>query len=101
MDPPLSKAEWQHLIYLRSGKNPVQLQLERRVGVCEKKSTAGTKVSEEWWRGGAPAARPEIPLQPMGKTIVRQAVSLQTVEAHGGDTPAAHGGSCARTEGCP
>jgi len=33
--------------------------------------------------GGAPGTGAEIPLQPMGKTTVRQAVPLQPMEVHG------------------
>ena len=43
-----------------------------------------TKVSEEGRGGGAPGAGADIPLQPMGKTMVRQAVPLQPMEVHGG-----------------
>ena len=43
---------------------------------CERNNSADTKVSEEGGGGGAPGARAEIPLQPMGKTMVRQAVPL-------------------------
>ena len=43
-------------------------------------------VSEEGGggEGGAPGARAEIPLHPMVKTMVTQAVSLQSMEFHGG-----------------
>ena len=34
--------------------------------------------------GGALGARAEIPLQPVGKTMVRQAVPLQPMEVHSG-----------------
>jgi len=34
--------------------------------------------------GGAPGTGAEIPLQPMEKTMVRQVVPLQPMEAHGG-----------------
>ena len=34
--------------------------------------------------GGAPGAGAEIPLQPLEKTMVRQAVLLQPMEVHGG-----------------
>ena len=34
--------------------------------------------------GGAPGARAEIPLQPVGKTMVRQAVPLQPTEVNSG-----------------
>jgi len=45
---------------------------------------ADTKVSEEGGGGGAPSIAAEIPLQHMVKTMVRQAVHLQPMEAHGG-----------------
>ncbi|GAB0209697.1 potassium/sodium hyperpolarization-activated cyclic nucleotide-gated channel 1 [Grus japonensis] len=48
--------------------------------ICERNNSAGTKVSEEGGIGGAPGARAEIPLQPVEKTIVKQAVALQPVE---------------------
>ena len=47
-------------------------------------SPADTKVREEGGGGGAPGARAEIPLQPVVKTMVRQAVPLQPTEVHGG-----------------
>ena len=47
-------------------------------------NSADTKVSEEGGGGGAPGARAEIPLQPMVKTMVRQAVPLQPMEVNGG-----------------
>ncbi|KAJ7395427.1 Serine/threonine-protein kinase DCLK1 [Pitangus sulphuratus] len=78
-DPPLAKAEpisnstspvdksvqkkgegW--------GKGTQQLQLERGVIVCERNSSADTKISEEGGGGDAPDARAEMPLQPMVKT---------------------------------
>ena len=52
--------------------------------ICERNSSADTKVSEEGEGGGAPGAGAEIPLQPMVKTMVRQAVPLQPMEVHGG-----------------
>jgi len=42
------------------------------------------KVSEDVGGGGAPGARAEVPLQPVMKTMVRQAVPLQHMEVHGG-----------------
>ena len=51
---------------------------------CEKNNSADTKISEEGGGGGAPGARAEIPLQPMVKTMVRQAVPLQPMEVNGG-----------------
>ena len=50
---------------------------------CERNSPADTRVSEEGGGGGAPGVRKEIPLQPE-ETMVRQAVPLQSMEAHSG-----------------
>ena len=47
-------------------------------------NSADTKVSEEGGGGAAPGARAEIPLQPVGKTMVRQAVPRQPMDVHGG-----------------
>ena len=57
---------------------------------CERNSPAYTRVSEE--EGGGTGA--EIVLQPVMKTMVRQVVALQPMEAHGGahTHTAAHGG---------
>ena len=52
--------------------------------ICERNNSADTEVGEEGGGGGAPGTRAEIPLQPMVKTMVRQAVPLQPVEVHGG-----------------
>jgi len=52
------------------------------VRVCERNNSADTKVGEEGGAGRAPGA--EIPLQPMEKAMVRQAVLLQPMEVHGG-----------------
>ena len=60
------------------------LQQERGVRTCERNSSAGTKASEEGRGRGAPGDGAEIPLQPVVKTTVRQSVSLQLMEAHGG-----------------
>ena len=46
--------------------------------------TRTREVSEEGGGGGAPGAGAEIPLQPGGKTMVRQAVPRQPMEVHGG-----------------
>ena len=52
---------------------------------CKRTNPADPKVSEG---GGAPGAGAEIPLQPMGKTMVktmvRQAVPMQPREVHSG-----------------
>ncbi|GAB0176233.1 AN1-type zinc finger protein 5-like [Grus japonensis] len=47
-------------------------------------SDGDIKVSEEGGAGGAPSVRAEIPLQPLEKTMVRQAVPLQPMEVDGG-----------------
>ena len=60
------------------------MQPERGLRRCERNNSADTKVSEEGGGGGAPGAGAEIPLQPVGKTMVRQAVPLQPMEVHGG-----------------
>ncbi|GAB0206066.1 hypothetical protein GRJ2_003072200 [Grus japonensis] len=51
---------------------------------CERNNSADTKVSAEGGGRGAPSTREEIPLQPLEKTMVRQAVLLQPKEVHGG-----------------
>ncbi|GAB0181865.1 acid sphingomyelinase-like phosphodiesterase 3b [Grus japonensis] len=95
MDPPLAKAEpisnggnTSGLTALRRGKKSVQhkeqLQPERGVRRCERNNFADTQVSAEGGAGGAPGAGAEIPLQPMEKTMVRQAVPLQPMEVDGG-----------------
>ncbi|GAB0183170.1 acid sphingomyelinase-like phosphodiesterase 3b [Grus japonensis] len=65
-------------------KDQQQLQPERGVRRCERNNSADTKVSEEGRGGGAPGAGAEIPLQPMEKTMVRQAGPLQPMEVNGG-----------------
>ena len=89
-DPPLPKAEpisnggsASGITDLRKGKEVTgeqQLQPERGVRRCERNNSADPKVSEEGGRGGAPGAGAEIPLQPLEKTMVRQAVPLQLME---------------------
>ena len=62
----------------------MQLQAKRGVVTCERNSPADPQVSEEGGAGRAPGTRAEIPLQPVGKTMVRQAVLLQPREVHSG-----------------
>ncbi|KAK4832278.1 hypothetical protein QYF61_021677 [Mycteria americana] len=57
---------------------------KRGLRLCEKNNSADTKVSEEVGGEGAPSAGAEIPLQPVVKTMVRQAVPLQPMEVHSG-----------------
>ena len=56
--------------------------------ICERNSTADTMVSEGGEGVGASDTGVEIPLQPVVKTMVRQAVPLQPMKVHGG------GGGC-------
>ncbi|KAM9590862.1 uncharacterized protein ACIBXB_005912 [Morphnus guianensis] len=92
MDPPLPKAEpisnsgsASVIAYLRRGKKLLRNGSRRRgVRICERNNPADAKVSEEGGGGDAPGARAEIPLHPMVKTMVRQAVPLQLMEVHGG-----------------
>ncbi|GAB0207086.1 hypothetical protein GRJ2_003174200 [Grus japonensis] len=75
------------ITYLRREKKQPRssfLQPERGVRTCERNNSADTKVSEEGRGGGAPGIGGEIPLQPMEKTMVRQAVPLQPLEDDGG-----------------
>jgi len=72
--------------YLRRKKKPVQWQFQqgREVRICERNNSADTKVSKEGGGGDAPGAKAELPLQPMINTMMRQVVSLQSMEVHGG-----------------
>jgi len=54
------------------------------VRICERNNSSDTKVTEEAGGGGAPGTEAEVPLQPVLKTVVRQAVPLQPMEVHGG-----------------
>jgi len=81
IDPPLAKAKpisdggsSSGTTYLRRGE---KLQRVRGVRPCERHNSADTKASEAG--GGTPGARAEIPLQSVEKTMVRQAVPLQSV----------------------
>ena len=51
---------------------------------CKRNNPADHKVSEEGGGGDAPGTRAEIPLQPVVKTMVRQAVPLQPMKVHSG-----------------
>ena len=50
----------------------------------ERNNSADSEVSGEGGGGGSPGAGAEIPLQPMVKTMVKQAVALQPMEVNGG-----------------
>ncbi|GAB0205811.1 hypothetical protein GRJ2_003046700 [Grus japonensis] len=97
MDPLLAKAKpisdsgrASAVTYLRMGGGGEtkikqhEFQPERGVRIYERNTSADTKVSAEGEGGSAPGARAEIPLQPLEKTMVRQAVPLQPMEVHGG-----------------
>ncbi|GAB0195088.1 acid sphingomyelinase-like phosphodiesterase 3b [Grus japonensis] len=60
----------------REKKTAAQQQLEREVRICGRNNSADTKVSAEGGGGGAPDTRAEMLLQPLEKTMVRQAVHL-------------------------
>ncbi|GAB0188687.1 hypothetical protein GRJ2_001334000 [Grus japonensis] len=92
-DPPLAKAEpisdggsASGVTELRREEKIHQnhLQPERGVRRCERNNSADTQVSAEGGAGGAAGTGAEIPLQPVEKTLVRQAVPLQPVEDDGG-----------------
>ena len=80
-DPPPAKAEpvsdsgsGSGITYLRRGKKVAvaqKLQPERRVRTRERNSPADPQVSEAGQGGGGPGTRTEIPLQPVGKTMMR------------------------------
>ena len=77
------------ITYLRRGKKK-RLQnssWKRGVRLRERNDSADTKISEEGGGGGAPGTGAEIPLQ---QTMMRQAVPLQPMEAHGGADPHPH-----------
>ena len=92
MDPLLAKAEpisdggsASGITDLRKGKKLLRNGSQKtEVRICERNNSADTKVSEEGGGGGAPGAGAEIPLQPVGKTMVRQAVPLHPMEVNGG-----------------
>ncbi|GAB0209326.1 AN1-type zinc finger protein 5-like [Grus japonensis] len=91
-DPPLAKAKpisnggsTSVITYLRREKNNTRSNCsQREEQEYVRNISANTKISAEGGGGGAPGARAEIPLQPMVKTMVRQAVLLQPMEVHGG-----------------
>jgi len=72
------------ITYLRRGKKlQGNSSRERGVRLCERNNSANTKVSEERGGGCAPDTGAEsFPLQPVMKTMVRQAVPLQSMEVH-------------------
>jgi len=72
------------ITYLRrGGENTAQFKSERGVRICQRTNSADTEVCEGSG-GAAPGTGAEIPLQPVEKTVGRQAVPLQSMEVHGG-----------------
>ncbi|PKU43632.1 rna-directed dna polymerase from mobile element jockey- hypothetical protein [Limosa lapponica baueri] len=70
------------LLRITEGKKPVaQQQLERGLRIC-KRNNSGDTTSEEGREGDDPGTGKKIPLPPVVKTIVRQAVPLQIMEVH-------------------
>ncbi|KAK4833071.1 hypothetical protein QYF61_027733, partial [Mycteria americana] len=63
---------------------PAGSKMDLPLAKAEPINDGDTKASEEGGGGGAPGTRAEIPLQPVLKTMVRQAVSLQPMEVNGG-----------------
>ncbi|PKU40387.1 protein pxr1-like [Limosa lapponica baueri] len=87
MDPPLAKAKpisdgsTSVIKYLRRGKNCCATATAEGE-IHEKNRSADSKVSEEGGEGSALCTGTEIPLPPMVKTMVRQAVVLQPMEVN-------------------
>lgn len=52
------------------------LQTKTGVRICERNSSAGTKVSEEAGGGGVQGDGAEIPLEPAVKIMVRQEAGI-------------------------
>jgi len=91
-DPPLAKAEpisdggsASGITQLRRGGETAAKRQSRERS--ESNNSANTQVGAEGGGGGAPDAGAEIPLQPMVKTMMRQAVPLQPMGVHGGAHP--------------
>lgn len=70
---------------MKGKKNPCEnVWPEKGVRIREKNTSSDTQVSEEGREGNTPGTGAEIPLQPIMKTMERQAVPLQPVEVNGG-----------------
>ncbi|GAB0188921.1 acid sphingomyelinase-like phosphodiesterase 3b [Grus japonensis] len=68
------------ITYLRRRKTLRESFCSRREEREDVRNSADTKVSADGGGGGAPGAGAEIPLQPLVKTMVKQAVPLQPME---------------------
>ncbi|KAJ7401136.1 protein pxr1-like [Pitangus sulphuratus] len=69
-DPPLTRAQpinnnssVSELTYLGRGIVAIQLQMEKRVRICESSRSADTNASETEGGRGVPGARAEVPLE--------------------------------------
>ncbi|GAB0178424.1 hypothetical protein GRJ2_000307700 [Grus japonensis] len=84
-EPISDSASASVVTYSRRKKNNTRsnLQAGKGVRICERNNSADTQVSADGGGGGAPGVRAEIPLQPLEKTMVRQAVPLQPMEVDG------------------
>jgi len=73
-------------VFKKGENKPVEQQLQPETGLRlhGRNNSTDTKVSEEGGAGAAPGAGAAIPLQPIKKTLVRQAVPLQPMEVHAG-----------------
>ncbi|GAB0178684.1 epimerase family protein SDR39U1 [Grus japonensis] len=81
--PPLAKAKpisASVITYLRRRKTQRESFCSRREEREDVRNSADTKISADGGGGGAPGAGAEIPLQPVVKTMVKQAVPLQPME---------------------
>ncbi|GAB0175956.1 epimerase family protein SDR39U1 [Grus japonensis] len=81
--PPLAKAKpisASVITYLRRKKPVRESFCSQREEWEDVRNSADTKVSADGGAGGAPGAGAEIPLQPVVKTMVKQAVPLQPME---------------------
>ncbi|GAB0194454.1 acid sphingomyelinase-like phosphodiesterase 3b [Grus japonensis] len=84
MDPPLAKAKpIKRLcdnIFKKENKGVKGSFCNQREEREDVRNSADTKVSADGGGGGAPGTRAEIPLPPVVKTMVKQAVPLQPME---------------------
>ncbi|PKU44061.1 protein pxr1-like [Limosa lapponica baueri] len=70
-------------MYLRRDRKTLCSSIQKRgVRIHDSNNSADTKVSEEGEGRGVPGAGAEISLQPMVKTMVGQAVTLQPMEVN-------------------
>ncbi|GAB0192050.1 epimerase family protein SDR39U1 [Grus japonensis] len=68
------------ITYLRRKTKQLESFCSQREEWEDVRNSADTKVSADGGGGGAPGAGAEIPLQPVVKAMVKQAVPLQPME---------------------